>query len=71
VWAEQAHVFPAWHEYAEQLADRAELAGRSWHDSIKLRHSAHSRAQRPAGGVFARARTWLAARALGGSAAVA
>jgi hypothetical protein len=34
VWAEQAYVFPNWHSYSNQLADRAELAGRHWLDSI-------------------------------------
>jgi hypothetical protein len=34
VWADQAYVFPDWHSYSNQLADRAELAGRHWLDSI-------------------------------------
>jgi hypothetical protein len=34
VWAEQAYVFPDWRSYSNQLADRAELAGRHWLDSI-------------------------------------
>jgi hypothetical protein len=34
VWAEQAYVFPDWHSYSNQLADRAELAGRHWLDTI-------------------------------------
>lgn len=34
VWAEQAYVFPSWRNYSDLLADRAELAGRHWLDSI-------------------------------------
>ncbi|KAF6256122.1 class I glutamine amidotransferase-like protein [Scenedesmus sp. NREL 46B-D3] len=65
VWAEQAYVFPDWRSYSNLLADRAELAGRRWLESIapdSRGPNSNSQAQ-PAGRLHGNGEGWSGAAA--------